>query len=71
MYLGHLSLLACPDCRSDLRCTSEAVGADGQVIEGKLRCAGCSKVFPVIKGIPRFVPRDNYASGFGLEWIRH
>ena len=24
--------------------------------------------FPVIKGIPRFVPQDNYASAFGLQW---
>lgn len=24
--------------------------------------------FPVIKGIPRFVPIDNYASAFGLQW---
>jgi 2-polyprenyl-3-methyl-5-hydroxy-6-metoxy-1,4-benzoquinol methylase len=24
--------------------------------------------FPVIKGIPRFVPLDNYASAFGLQW---
>ena len=24
--------------------------------------------FPVIGGIPRFVPADNYASAFGLQW---
>lgn len=24
--------------------------------------------FPVVKGIPRFVPQDNYASAFGLQW---
>jgi SAM-dependent methyltransferase len=71
MYLRHLSLLACPDCRNDLRCTGEAVGADGQVVDGTLCCTRCGREFPVIKGIPRFVPRDNYASGFGLEWIRH
>src|SRR6185437_11529200 len=22
-------------------------------------------------GVPRFVPRENYASGFGLEWTKH
>jgi len=24
--------------------------------------------FPIINGIPRFVPADNYASAFGLQW---
>lgn len=24
--------------------------------------------FPVVNGIPRFVPQDNYASAFGLQW---
>jgi SAM-dependent methyltransferase len=24
-----------------------------------------------VRGIPRFVPRENYASGFGLEWTIH
>jgi SAM-dependent methyltransferase len=24
--------------------------------------------FPVVKGIPRFVPEDNYAAAFGLQW---
>ncbi|MBK9319579.1 MAG: hypothetical protein IPM91_12700 [Bacteroidetes bacterium] len=24
--------------------------------------------FPLINGIPRFVPEDNYASAFGLQW---
>lgn len=28
--------------------------------------AGCA--FPVVGGIPRFVPRDNYAASFGLQW---
>lgn len=27
---------------------------------------GCK--FPVVKGVPRFVPADNYAAGFGLQW---
>ena len=25
----------------------------------------------MIAGVPRFVPRENYASGFGLEWTKH
>lgn len=26
------------------------------------------EIFPIIKGIPRFVNADNYASAFGLQW---
>src|SRR5213593_1583513 len=26
---------------------------------------------PVVRGIPRFVPSDSYASGFGLQWNAH
>jgi SAM-dependent methyltransferase len=34
---------------------------------GTLHCEeGC--IFPVVRGIPRFVPDDLYASSFGLQW---
>jgi ubiquinone/menaquinone biosynthesis C-methylase UbiE len=41
------------------------------LLEGTLACPTCDREFPVVSGIPRFVPRENYASGFGLEWTRH
>lgn len=28
----------------------------------------CGKRYPVLKGIPRFVPTESYASSFGLQW---
>ncbi|HXA92727.1 MAG TPA: hypothetical protein VNU73_05725, partial [Steroidobacteraceae bacterium] len=43
----------------------------GVLLEGALACPACDREFPVVSGIPRFVPRENYASGFGLEWTRH
>jgi 2-polyprenyl-3-methyl-5-hydroxy-6-metoxy-1,4-benzoquinol methylase len=30
--------------------------------------SGSGEAFPVVKGIPRFVPLENYASAFGLQW---
>jgi ubiquinone/menaquinone biosynthesis C-methylase UbiE len=39
--------------------------------DGELACVACSKKYPVVGGVPRFVPRENYASGFGLEWTKH
>src|SRR5438445_5197010 len=38
--------LACPACRGDLR-------ADG---ESSLTCQGCAAVYPILDGIPSFVP---------------
>jgi SAM-dependent methyltransferase len=69
MNLDHLKLLACPDCHAELRCSS---AHDTRVVtEGTLTCTACGKAYPIAGGIPRFVPRENYASGFGLEWTRH
>ena len=70
MHLRHLRLLVCPRCRSDLGCDAPVSGT-AQLIDGTLRCNGCGERYPVSGGIVRFVSRENYASGFGLEWTRH
>ena len=55
-----------------LRCTlhGDPIVTDGSArVEDahELLCAqGCK--FPVVKNVPRFVPADNYAAGFGLQW---
>src|SRR6266550_2429935 len=41
--------LACPCCRGDLR-------ADG---EASLSCDGCATVYPILAGIPSFVPGES------------
>jgi ubiquinone/menaquinone biosynthesis C-methylase UbiE/uncharacterized protein YbaR (Trm112 family) len=72
MNLQHLKYLACPACHEQLVCVqSDADSPDGAVIEGRLACAACRQEYPVVAGVPRFVPRENYASGFGLEWTKH
>ena len=43
--------LACPACRGDLR-------ADGELT---LTCQGCESVYPVLDGIPSFIPDANHA----------
>jgi ubiquinone/menaquinone biosynthesis C-methylase UbiE len=35
-----------------------------------LTCTGCRCGYPITRGIPRFVPEDNYASSFGYQWNR-
>ena len=34
--------------------------------ENELRSS--DRVFPIVRGIPRFCPEDNYARNFGLQW---
>jgi ubiquinone/menaquinone biosynthesis C-methylase UbiE/uncharacterized protein YbaR (Trm112 family) len=72
MYLEHLKLLACPHCFCDLRVSRVEVGiAEQSITDGMLACSACAREYPIVAGVPRFVPRDNYASGFGLEWTKH
>ena len=63
------TLLACPSCRQGL--ALEAAHSEGADVEsGTLRCAGCGATFPIERGIPRFVPAENYSSSFGFQWNR-
>jgi 2-polyprenyl-3-methyl-5-hydroxy-6-metoxy-1,4-benzoquinol methylase/uncharacterized protein YbaR (Trm112 family) len=70
MRLSLLPLLACPKCRAELACAARQSAADGDVTEGELRCRGCGAAYPIVRGIPRFVPAENYAASFGLQWNR-
>lgn len=51
-----LKLIVCPECKQDLRIQVFKRDADGKVIDGILRCSGCNKAYPIIKGIPRLLP---------------
>jgi SAM-dependent methyltransferase len=62
-----LDLIVCPTCKSGLELA--VTSKDGpEVIEGRLTCRSCHAVYPVTKGIPRFVPQDAYAQSFGYQW---
>ncbi len=63
-----LDLLACPQCGNALTCTSTAADIGGEVLAGTLDCVSGAHRFPIAEGIPRFVPRDNYAASFGYQW---
>jgi SAM-dependent methyltransferase len=60
MWEQHLRHLCCPECRSDLARSDDA-----------LLCAGCAAGYPIVEGVPRFVSADNYAASFGVEWSLH
>lgn len=69
MHLDLLEILRCPDCRQSLALEGEQIGG-AEVESGTLRCSGCKVAYPILGGIPRFVPGDNYASSFGWQWNR-
>jgi len=64
-----IELLACPECRGRLSLSPTATESDGEIEEGTLTCTS-NHTFPVRGGIPRFVPRENYADSFGFQWKR-
>jgi SAM-dependent methyltransferase len=63
-----LEVLCCPDCHGDL--TLDDAGDGGAIEFGTLWCKDCAAAYPIRTGIPRFVPAENYASTFGLQWNR-
>jgi SAM-dependent methyltransferase len=60
-----LEWLRCPTCSSRLQASSP----ERDVREGYLTCAD-NHVFPIRRGIPRFVASDAYTESFSYEWQR-
>jgi 2-polyprenyl-3-methyl-5-hydroxy-6-metoxy-1,4-benzoquinol methylase/uncharacterized protein YbaR (Trm112 family) len=66
-----LNHLACPHCSGDLIISSIESRDRSNLESAQLTCPPCQTTYPVVRGIPRFVPDENYASNFGLEWTVH
>lgn len=64
MKLDISHILVCPRCREPLRPSQESP-------EEGIRCPGCQGLYPILRGVPRFVETDEYADSFSFEWNRH
>lgn len=64
-----LDSLRCPSTHRKLH-LKNLVEKDGQIESGWL-IAEDGAEYPIVRGIPRFVPRDNYADNFGFQWNIH
>ncbi|MFX1375570.1 MAG: methyltransferase domain-containing protein [Promethearchaeota archaeon] len=64
---NYYEYFCCPKCKSSLKLTIESEDELG-IKQGELNCKNCSKSFPILNYIPRFVEQENYALNFGLEW---
>ena len=71
MRESDLQYLACPRCHHELRINAVTARNGAGLETAQLQCTSCRADFPVLRGIPRFVPTENYASNFGLEWTLH
>jgi 2-polyprenyl-3-methyl-5-hydroxy-6-metoxy-1,4-benzoquinol methylase/uncharacterized protein YbaR (Trm112 family) len=70
MHKSTAALLRCIACSGSLACEdiSEADEASSEIETGVLVCRGCFARYPIKAGIPRFVPSENYAENFGVQW---
>jgi SAM-dependent methyltransferase len=50
-----------------LRCGSRSLALAGN----EYVCGSCGGEYPIVRGIPRFVDADNYATSFGYQWNIH
>ncbi len=70
MRIEHLQYLRCPKTYQSLFLKSEVM-VGGRIKEGILQTESGEHQYSIVDFIPRFVPQDNYASNFGLEWNTH
>jgi SAM-dependent methyltransferase len=69
-----VDLLACPVCGAAVQLTAAESDGRGEVISGALVCQSCGASFPILRGVPRLVPRDlpaveeRTAAAFGWQW---
>jgi SAM-dependent methyltransferase len=71
MRTAHVEHLACPECGDSLEIAAVGKTNGDRIEKGTLRCVSCDARFEIVRHIPRFIPEDNYARGFGLQWNRH
>lgn len=69
MHPGFVDLLRCPVTQERLSLRVDRESSNGMVERGMLMTQS-GREYPIIRGIPRFVSSERYASSFGYEWNR-
>ncbi|NNE97814.1 MAG: methyltransferase domain-containing protein [Pyrinomonadaceae bacterium] len=70
-----LNLLACPDCRGEIRLAQTSDTQETEIIEGLLSCAKCENEYKIERGVPCFAELEKIeedkvetAENFGWQW---
>src|SRR5690349_17662374 len=71
MKISHLEYLVCPQTGRPLQLCAPYALERGRVRRGELVEPISGNRYPIADFIPRFVPQENYAANFGLEWNVH
>lgn len=69
MHPKFQNLLCCPETKEPLHLKPAEVQSNGLVVSGEL-ISPSGRSYPIVRGIPRFVSEEQYASSFGYEWNR-
>ena len=56
MKRALLDLLVCPFCEGALTCHVQSEGVGGEIVEGLLLCAQCSRWYPITEQLPELLP---------------
>jgi len=67
MKPSALDVLVCSACKASLRLTVDEEDR-GEILTGHLQCSECQVVYPIVRGVPRFVAASAYAASFGRQW---
>jgi uncharacterized protein YbaR (Trm112 family) len=70
MHPSFLKYLCCPESGEPLKLDAHETRANGMVWRGVLWSEQQGREYPIVRGVPRFVRREQYASSFGYEWTR-
>lgn len=76
MKLSLLPFLVCRACGGSFSLIPEKTEGT-EVMEGRLACQGCAVAFPIVRGIPRFLPqtieadKKATAAAFAYEWTHY
>ena len=71
MFTEHIAHLVCPTCKTPLTFDAASDARARKIETGTLRCATCDTTYPIVRGVPRFVPNDHYTKAFGYQWLQH
>jgi SAM-dependent methyltransferase len=68
MHKRFLEDLRCPETGEALELNILTEGKGGDVLSGQLVAKKSGQSYDIQNGIPRFVPLENYAASFGMQW---
>ncbi|MFZ2803657.1 MAG: methyltransferase domain-containing protein [Patescibacteria group bacterium] len=70
MHPRFLEIFCSPTTGKPLQLTQATYDDQGCIESGQLITQDGQETYPIVRGIPRFVEKEQYASSFGYEWAR-